>query len=195
MSTELAPHGYCRHCGKPTKELTPKGDNRLRLVCDSCGVIHYENPKNVVGCLLEWHGKILLCKRGIEPRHGFWTLPAGFMENGESTRDGALREAKEEATANCDDLKLFGVYNLPRISQVYLMFYGRLKDGFAEANEETLEVQLFDEQDIPWDELAFPVITEALSRYCERHTVRSPQVHLADIFSRPGEPIDIVRHT
>ena len=195
MPLETAPHGYCRHCGKPTKELIPKGDNRVRLVCESCGVIHYENPKNVVGCLLEWHGKVLLCKRGIEPRHGYWTLPAGFMENGESTREGALREAQEEATANCDDLKLFGVYNLPRISQVYLIFYGRLKDGYAKANEETLAVELFDENDIPWDDLAFPVITEALSRYCERHSERSKQVHLADIYSRPGQPLDIVRHT
>jgi len=195
MPHELAPYGYCRHCGKPTNELTPEGDNRLRVVCESCGVIHYENPKNVVGCLLEWQGKVLLCKRGIEPRHGFWTLPAGFMENGESTRDGALREAREEATAHCDDLKLFGVYNLPRISQVYLMFYGRLKDGYAKANEETLEVRLFEEKDIPWDALAFPVVTEVLSRYRERHTERSQQVHLADIYSRPGEPMDIVRHT
>ncbi len=195
MSSELAPHGYCQTCGKPTAQLTPEGDNRERRVCASCGVIHYENPKNVVGCLLEWRGNILLCKRGIEPRYGYWTLPAGFMENGESTREGALREAREEASAECDDLKLFGVYNLPRISQVYLMFYGRLKEGYAKANEETLEVQLFDEKDIPWDELAFPVITEALSRYCERHTDRSRQVHLADIYSRPGEPLEIVRHT
>ncbi len=195
MTSDIAPYGYCRDCGKPTIETTPDGDNRLRIVCDSCGVIHYENPKNVVGCLLEWRGNILLCKRGIEPRYGYWTLPAGFMENGESTRDGALREAKEEATASCDDLKLFGVYNLPRISQVYLMFYGRLKDGYAKANEETLEVNLFDEKDIPWDEIAFPVITEVLTRYCERHSERSHQLHLADIYSRPGEPLDIVRHT
>ena len=195
MPTEKVQQGYCQRCGEPTTQLTPEGDNRLRLVCESCGVIHYENPKNVVGCLLEWHGKVLLCKRGIEPRYGYWTLPAGFMENGESTRDGALREAQEEATASCDDLKLFGVYNLPRISQVYLMFYGRLKDGFAEANEETLQVKLFDEADIPWDDLAFPVITEVLSRYCERHNERYHQVQLADIFSRPGEPLNIVRHT
>lgn len=195
MTNDPARQSYCQHCGKPTIETTPQGDNRLRRVCEFCGVIHYDNPKNVVGCLLEWRGTILLCKRGIEPRYGYWTLPAGFMENRESTRDGALREAHEEATAACDDLKLFGVYNLPRISQVYLMFYGRLKDGYAKANEETLEVQLFDEQNIPWDELAFPVVTEVLSRYRERHSERSHRVHLADIYSRPGETLDIVRHT
>jgi len=195
MSSNLAPHGYCRQCGEPVSQLTPSGDNRLRYVCECCGHIHYENPKNVVGCLLEWRGNILLCQRAIEPRHGYWTLPAGFMENGESTREGALREAKEEASAECEDLKLFGIYNLPRISQVYVMFYGRLKDGYAKANEETLAVQLFDEKDIPWDKIAFPVVTEVLTRYSERQSERAHQVHLADIYSRPGEPLNIVRHT
>lgn len=195
MSNPIAPHGYCSQCGKPNIQGIPDGDNRPRLMCNACGAVHYENPKNVVGCLLEWRGNILLCKRGIEPRYGYWTLPAGFMENGESTRDGAAREAFEEATAICEDLKLFGVYNLPRISQVYVMFYGRLSDGYAKANEETLDVKLFDEKDIPWDELAFPVVTEALTRFCERHTERVHQVQLADIYSRPGEPLEIVRHT
>jgi len=195
MSLPSAPHGYCNQCGAITSLLTPAGDNRQRIVCESCGVIHYENPKNVVGCLLEWRGNVLLCKRAIEPRYGYWTLPAGFMENGESTLEGAQREAREEASAECEDLSLFGVYNLPRISQVYLMFFGRLKDGYAKANEETLAVQLFDEKDIPWDEIAFPVITEVLQRYCERHTERSRQVYLADIYSRPGAPLEIVRHS
>jgi len=186
--------GFCIQCGSPANEQIPEGDNRVRRVCSACDFIHYENPKNVVGCLLEWQGKILLCKRGIEPRQGYWTLPAGFMENGESTIDGAAREAYEEATAECEELRLFAVYNLPRISQVYMMFFGELKNGFAKANEETLEVGLFDQSDIPWRELAFPVITEALTRYFEMREQRDRRVYCADIFSRPGAPVEIHRH-
>lgn len=186
--------GFCTQCGCPVNSSIPDGDNRHRKVCQSCGFIHYENPKNVVGCLLEWQGKVLLCKRAIEPRYGYWTLPAGFMENQESTIEGAAREAHEEATALCDDLRLFAVYNLPRISQVYLMFAGRLRDGYAKANEETLEVGLFDESEIPWSELAFPVVTETLTRYFDRHADRQRRVYCADIHSRPGAPLEIVRH-
>ena len=186
--------GFCIECGNAVKQEIPEGDNRLRKVCASCDFIHYENPKNVVGCLLEWQGKVLLCKRAIEPRHGYWTLPAGFMENHESTIEGAAREAYEEATALCDELRLFSVYNLPRISQVYLMFFGKLRDGFAKASEETLEVGLFDESEIPWGELAFPVVTETLTRYYEMREQRDRRVYCADIFSRPGAPLDIVRH-
>lgn len=185
---------YCPNCAERVSMKIPEGDNRERHVCDSCGTIHYQNPKNVVGCLLEWQGKVLLCKRAIEPRYGYWTLPAGFMENNETVMEGAAREAREEACAESEDLSLFGVYNLPRISQVYLMFFGRLKDGFAEAGEETLEVRLFDEKEIPWDDLAFPVVVESLQRYFERKQQRSPDVYLADIRSRPGSRMDIVRH-
>ena len=188
-------NGYCTQCGCACHQKVPEGDNRLRKVCSACDFIHYENPKNVVGCLLEWHGRVLLCKRAIEPRYGFWTLPAGFMENEESTLEGAAREAYEEATARCDDLRLFSVYNLPRISQVYLMFHGRLRDGFAQASDETLEVGLFDKSEIPWDELAFPVVIETLTRYFERREQRERTVYCADIYSRPGAPLEIVRHT
>ena len=186
--------GFCMACGHPVRLQIPEGDNRHRKICTSCDHIHYENPKNVVGCLLEWQGKVLLCKRAIEPRRGYWTLPAGFMENEESTIAGAAREAYEEATAQCDDLRLFAVYNLPRISQVYLMFHGRLRDGFAEANEETLEVGLFDESEIPWSELAFPVVVETLTRYYEMREQRDRRVYSADILSRPGAALDIKRH-
>lgn len=186
---------YCSSCGSRVRLEIPEGDNRERHVCESCKTIHYQNPKNVVGCLLEWQGKILLCKRAIEPRHGYWTLPAGFMENHETVMEGAAREAHEEACAVAVGLSLFGVYNLPRISQVYLMFAGRLKDGFAQAGEETLEVGLFDEKDIPWNELAFPVVVESLQRYFERKEQRVEEVYLADILSRPGSRMDIVRHS
>ena len=188
--------GYCLRCGSAAHHQIPDGDNRNRLVCSNkdCAYIHYDNPKNVVGCLLEWQGKVLLCKRAIEPRHGYWTLPAGFMENQESTIEGAAREAYEEATAECEELRLFAVYNLPRISQVYLMFFGKLKDGIAQANEETLEVRLFDEDEIPWSELAFPVVAETLTRYYEMRQQRDQRVYSADIFSRPGAPLDIRRY-
>ena len=172
----------------------PEGDNRQRRVCTACGYIHYDNPRNIVGCLLDWQGKVLLCKRAIEPRYGLWTLPAGFMENGETTREGAAREAGEEAEAACDDLRLLAVYNLPRISQVYIFFHGELKDGYADAGEETLEVDLFAEADIPWTELAFPVVTEILTQYFERRRTGEEGVLNADVHSRPGAPLEIVRH-
>ena len=190
----MSEHGFCERCGRAVERIVPEGDNRERRVCPNCGHIHYENPKTVVGCLLEWEGKVLLCRRGIEPRHGLWTLPAGFMENGESTLEGAAREAFEEATAECEDLRLFALYNLPRISQVYVMFEGRLRNGFARANEETLEVGLFAREEIPWEELAFPVVTETLVRWFEMRDGGERRVHLADIASRPGAPLDILRH-
>jgi len=188
------PAGFCVRCGAAAEHVVPAGDNRLRRVCPACSYIHYENPRNVVGCLLEWQGSVLLCQRAIEPRSGFWTLPAGFMENGESAPEGAAREAHEEATAGCDSLRLFAVYNLPRIDQVYLVFHGTLRDGYARANEETLDVRLFDVNDIPWSELAFPVVTESLTRWLEMREQRVRRVHSADIFSRPGAPLEIVRH-
>lgn len=188
-------HGFCERCGAARSLRIPEGDNRERKLCDACGLIAYENPKNVVGCLLVWGDKVLLCKRGIEPRYGYWTLPAGFMENGESTIAGAAREAFEEATAQSDDLRLFAVYTLPRISQVYLMFQGSLRDGYALANEETLEVALFSEDAIPWEDIAFPVVTEALQQWFAASPGQVPGVHCADIFSRPGAPLEIIRHS
>jgi len=182
---------YCSECGHTTQNRIPEGDNRERQVCDHCGFIHYQNPKNVVGCILQWQGKVLLCKRAIEPRLGYWTLPAGFMENNETSMQGAARESFEEANATALNLRLFGLYNLPGISQVYIMFAGDLKDGFIATGEESLEVRLFTEQDIPWEQLAFPVVTESLQRYFRNRD--STQVQLADI-SRQGDKIEIINH-
>ena len=186
--------GFCERCGGAARRAVPAGDNRERRLCPSCGHVAYENPKVVVGCLLEWRGRVLLCRRGIEPRRGLWTLPAGFMENGEGTLEGARREAYEEATARSDDLRLFAVYDLPRISQVYVMFAGTLADGFARANEETLETALFERAEIPWDEIAFPVVTETLERWYEARERGERRVHHAGISSRPGAPLEILRH-
>lgn len=185
---------YCSACGNNVSQRIPDGDNRPRHVCDHCDTIHYSNPNNIVGCILEWQGKVLLCKRSIEPRYGYWTLPAGFMENRETTVEGAAREAKEEALADSHSLQLFGLYNLPFISQVYIMYRGVLTNGYAEAGEESLDVMLCDEDTIPWDELAFHVVTETLQRYFEDRRNGHFNVHSGDILSRPGSPLVINRH-
>ena len=177
---------YCSECGQTVALQIPDGDNRERHVCNSCDTIHYQNPKIVTGCLLVWERKVLLCKRAIEPRYGHWTLPAGFMENGESTMEGAAREAIEEANAYSDDLKLFGIFNLPRISQVYVMFHGTLRDGAASAGEESLEVGLFAQDEVPWDDLAFPIVSAGLKRHYESLDGGTSAVGLADITGRPG---------
>lgn len=183
---------YCAECGQQTTTKIPEGDNRERQVCDACNTIHYQNPNNVCGCILGWQGKVLLCKRAIEPRYGYWTLPAGFMENKETTMEGAAREAFEEANATAVNLKLFGMYNLPRISQVYLMFHGELKDGYMKAGEESLDVGLFSPEEVPWDDLAFPVVTESLQRYFEDRP--NHKVHVADIRGRPGADLEVTRY-
>ena len=158
---------YCSNCGQKVSQLTPEGDNRLRDVCESCSTIHYSNPNNVCGAILTWKGKILLCKRAIEPRYGLWTLPAGFMENGETVAEAAARESMEEANAQANQLRLFGVFSLPHISQVYMMFQGELESNQVSPGTESLETGLFGRDEIPWDQLAFPVMTHCLNLYYE----------------------------
>ena len=143
----------------------PHGDNLARDVCDTCGFIDYVNPRIVVGSVVEHEGRILMCRRAIEPRKGFWTLPAGFMEQGETTEDGARREAQEEANAEIVIRDLLAVYNIPRISQVQLMYRATLARPEFSAGEESLEVELFAWDDIPWKELAFPSVYWALTQY------------------------------
>ncbi len=145
----------------------PDGDSRPRHVCSECDIIYYQNPKMVVGTIPEWEDKILLCKRAIEPRIGLWTLPAGFMENRETSQQGALRETEEEANAHVELTGLYTLFNLPHISQVYLLFRGSLLDLDFSPGEESLEVALFSEDEIPWDQLAFPVVIETLKLYFE----------------------------
>lgn len=157
---------YCNLCGKKASLQIPSGDNRERHVCESCGHIQYQNPKVVCGCIPVWGERILLCRRAIEPRKGLWTLPAGFMENGETTQDGAARETMEEACAELTDQEIYSIYNLPRINQVYIMFRAKLtgESNFS-PGEESLEVRLFEEEEIPWEEIAFRVIHLTLERY------------------------------
>ncbi|WP_193367029.1 NUDIX hydrolase [Pelagibius marinus] len=143
----------------------PEGDDRTRLVCSDCGFVNYENPKIVVGSVAAWEDRILLCRRAIEPRRGFWTLPAGYLELHEEAAEGARREAWEEARARLEIDQLLAVYSIPRISQIQLIFRARLATPEVAAGPETLELDLFDWKAIPWDQLAFPSVRWALEDY------------------------------
>ena len=158
---------FCSQCGQPVNLKIPVDDNRERFVCDHCETIHYQNPKNVCGAILTRGDEVLLCKRAIEPRYGFWTLPAGFMENNETVAEAAARESIEEANAQSGPLQLFGIFSMPYISQVYLMFHGELRSDIS-AGPESLEVGLFTEHQIPWQEIAFPVVTHSLKLYFDQ---------------------------
>ena len=153
---------FCSDCGATLTMMVPPGDNRERFVCSDCDTIHYVNPRIVTGCLPVWQDRVLLCLRDIEPRRGYWTLPAGFLENGETIAAGAARETAEEANARVKDLELYTVFSLPHISQAYMFFRAELCDLDFSSGEETLDVRLFAEHEIPWDQLAFPVITQSL---------------------------------
>lgn len=156
---------YCNHCGARVAHIVPAGDVLPRYVCTACGHIQYENPKLVVGCVAEWEQRILLCRRAIEPRHGLWTLPAGFMENHETCAQAAQRETLEEACATIDPGPLFALIDVPHISQVHLFYRARLVDGLHAPGTESLETGLFDESDIPWSELAFRSVAFTLRAF------------------------------
>ncbi len=157
---------FCSHCGSDRIALgVPQGDHVPRYVCAACGTVHYQNPKVVVGCLPEWEEQVLLCRRAIEPRHGLWTLPAGFLENNETLHAGAARETLEEAGAHVEVGALYTMISLPQISQVYVIFRARLVDLDFGPGPESLEVRLFREEQIPWEELAFRTIGRTLRNY------------------------------
>ena len=181
---------YCSHCGNSVGLKVPAGDNLERYVCDSCGMIHYQNPKNVAGAILAWQDRVLMCRRAIEPRYGLWTFPAGFMENNETTHQAAARESMEEANAVVGPLKLFGVFSMPYISQVHLIFSGPLLSDVISAGEESLEVGLYTRDQIPWDELAFPVIKHSLELYFE-HGENAGKVHQAWFSRTPDREVTI----
>ncbi len=185
---------YCSVCGNTVDFKIPEGDDRPRYVCDHCGTIHYQNPNMVAGVIAEHDDKILLCKRSIEPRLGKWTLPAGFMENGETVMQGAARESWEEARAKCEDMSLFCMISIPHISQVYVMYRATLVDGFAEAGPESQEVGLFSEDEIPWDEIAFPVVLESLRLYYADRAAGSFSMHYGDLFKQPDASVKIDRY-
>ena len=153
---------YCSDCGATVSLKIPENDERMRFVCDACGMIHYQNPKIVAGVLSVWGEQVLLCRRAIAPRYGLWTLPAGFMENGETTDQAAAREAHEEANATLRDLRLYTVISVPHVSHVHVIYRCELvSDDFA-PGVESLETRLFHEHEIPWDELAFHTVRKTL---------------------------------
>ena len=156
---------YCSHCGGEVSQRIPEGDDRLRHVCDSCDTIHYSNPRVIVGCVPEYEGKILMCKRSIDPRSGYWTLPAGFMENGETTVQGAARETWEEARAEVVGQQLYRLFDVPGINQVYMFYRASIVDGVYGVGSESAQVELFSEDEIPWREIAFPVVYHTLREY------------------------------
>lgn len=178
---------FCSHCGAEVRVLIPPGDDHPRHVCTRCGMVHYQNPKVVVGCIPEWEGQVLLCRRAIEPRYGYWTLPAGFMERGETTLVGAARETLEEANARVAIGPLYSLFNLPHIDQVYLLFRGQLLDLDFHPGAESLEVRLFAESEIPWNTLAFPVVKETLGLYFRDRATGRQGLRVGDIVREDGE--------
>lgn len=176
------PIKHCRNCGAAVVYRVPDdGDTRERAVCPACDTIHYENPLNVVGTLPYFGERVLLCKRNIEPGWGKWTLPAGFMELGETTAEGAARETDEEAGAQIEMEDLFTVLSVPRVGQVHLFFRARLLSDKFDPGHETIEARLFSEDEIPWEEIAFRTVKETLARFFEDRRKGHFGVHTRDI--------------
>lgn len=172
---------FCSSCGGSISIAIPEGDNRTRHICDDCGMIHYSNPKVVTGCIAHWEDKVLMARRAIEPRHGLWTVPAGFMENGETTYDGALRETVEEANARVNSPELYVIVNLPHINQIYMLYRGELADLDFSPGVESLDVLLMSKSEIPWHEMAFSTVSASLKLYFEDREKGHYPLHALDI--------------
>ena len=172
---------FCANCGAQVVRRVPPGDTLERWVCDQCGEIHYQNPKLVIGTVPEHEGKLLLCRRAIEPRYGYWTLPAGFMENDETTAQAALRETLEEAGATVELGEPFTLISVPRVNQVHLFYRARLRDLEFKPGEETLEIALLEESQIPWPEIAFRTVGYTLKRWFEDRSRGGFVFHAADL--------------
>ena len=182
---------FCSNCGKSVILKVPEGDFLPRHVCEHCGTIHYSNPKLVVGSVPEYQGRILICRRGIEPRHGFWTIPAGFMENDETLEAGAAREAREEACIDVEIGSLLLLANVTHARQVHVFFRSRMRTPDFSPTHESLEVALVDEKDIPWGELAFPSTEAALRHFVADRAAGREQHHVAEMprrFQAPQKP-------
>ncbi len=172
---------FCSHCGSPVAYLIPDGDHLPRFVCTNCGTIHYQNPKLVLGCVPEWEGRILLCRRAIAPRLGYWTVPAGFMENGETLQHAAARECYEEARAEVEIGSLLALVSVTHAAQVHVMFRSKLLRPEFSAGPESLEVALYDEADIPWESIAFPSGEFTLRRYFADRALGREHHHFAEL--------------
>ena len=181
---------FCSQCGHGVSQRIPEGDNMPRFVCDHCNTIHYQNPNIVAGSLPVYGDRILLCKRAIEPQYGLWTLPAGFMENQETLEQAAMRESTEEAHANIELEQLYTVFSLPHVNQVYIMFRAKLLDESFKPGIESLEVKLFSEEEIPWDQLAFRTIDYTLKYFFDdrrsgHYKMRSHRVEPSNRINQP----------
>jgi len=172
---------YCSNCGAKLTRRVPTGESLTRHVCDNCNTIHYRNPLMVVGTVPVWQDRVLLCRRAIEPRYGLWTLPAGFMENDETTGQAALRETLEEAGAAVELQEPFTLISVPRVNQVHLFYRARLRSIEFKPGEETLEVALVDEAGIPWRDIAFRTVAFTLKRWFEDRSRGNYQFHAADL--------------
>ena len=179
---------FCSHCGARLALRVPPGDHLPRYVCEACGTIHYQNPRVVVGCVPEYQGRILLCRRAIEPRRGFWTIPAGFMENGETLQQGAARESREEALIEVQIGSLLCIVHVLQAHQVHVFFRATMSAPQFGPGPESLEVELVRPEDIPWPELAFPSTEFSLRRYLEDRAARRETHHFASLERRLENP-------
>lgn len=177
---------FCSQCGALVNLRVPAGDTHARHVCGACQTVHYVNPKVVVGAIPRWEDRILLCRRAIEPRSGLWTLPAGFLENDETTIEGAARETLEESGARVRIADLYTLFNLPHVNQIYVMFLADLTVPEYHPGQESLEVALYREQDIPWERIAFPVVEQTLRLFFEDRRRGRFGIHTGDIRRLPG---------
>jgi len=176
---------FCSNCAAPLARRVPPGDSLARYVCDACGEVHYQNPKLVVGSIPEWDGRLLLCRRAIEPRYGYWTLPAGFMENDETAGDAARRETLEEAGARIELGEPFSLISVPQVNQVHLFYRARLLDLEFRPGEESLEVALFEEAQVPWKDVAFRTVGLTLKHWFADRRNGAFALHAEDIRPRP----------
>ncbi|MFZ9408261.1 MAG: NUDIX hydrolase [Burkholderiaceae bacterium] len=179
---------FCSSCGQAVVLEVPAGDNRMRHCCNHCNTIHYQNPKMVLGTVTTWESKVLLCRRAIEPRHGYWTLPAGFMENGETTAEGAARETLEEAGARIELGEVFSMIDVPHVDQVHMFYRAKLLHLDFEPGPESLEAKLFDEHEIPWEQIAFRTVGQTLKWFFEDRKAGRFGVHTSEIRWNPPPP-------
>lgn len=175
---------FCSNCASPVAKRVPPGDSLPRWVCDQCGEIHYQNPKLVVGTIAEQDGRVLLCRRAIEPRYGYWTLPAGYMENDESTGQAAARETREEAGAKIELGEPFSMISIPYVNQVHLFYRAKLLEIDFRPGDETLEVALVEESKVPWKELAFRTVSMTLKLWFEDRRAGAFRFHASELLKR-----------
>jgi ADP-ribose pyrophosphatase YjhB (NUDIX family) len=181
---------FCSNCGHAITRRVPQGDSRVRDCCDNCGAIHYVNPRPVVGTIPVWNDQVLLCLRAIEPRLGYWTLPAGFLEVGESSAEGARRETEEEACARVELGPLFSMIDVPAVEQLHIFYLARLLDLDFAAGAETTEVRLFSEADIPWDRIAFRTVLTTLRLFFEDRSKGVYGTHTSQISGTLPRPTE-----